>query len=677
MRAFAHFGALLLHFGIASPQQTPLSAPNLFVEDFNWNFNYSSSAPHYFASAYGLMQQWSNTFFPNGHSIVPCEVPAYTKLYHGRMDGDVPPSPEWLAFDIGMSYGIMGGSRNSHMLIYQTTRPVKCIYFDGESATLFGSGQLDSQMLHIWGNITGPPQNPEDRFRGLWEEYARAIGLCDWIEDKNLGGRGWGFEGIVRMNAGFEMIWCNFTSPSLRLVSHLNVTAPLLPTTAEDYEAKEATKTSYYPLPPEPTRPDKATDPANPPAPPNWRQYWGREPFSKSQSWNWIVASTKHYGSDGGAAGLGENRVRLLGCGFLSYYSEIFSSQSLARVAGEKESLNLTEDGIWKGPGSNGTRYGGLTSLTRRRRLHTLGDTSSSDAAVMRSNSERVLSQIVNGTSSCSGMDWTVMTNEIVQTYAEPLPSLLKVLNKLGDISHNNKTAVKEWLASVREDTHTFLLPFIQYPENSTGGQYTRNSQLFNNTYLRCRFHSTRLLDLEEGISLNPEESALKWAVEEVMGGICNVLVDVGLSVESLWQQKFNLVSTADERDTIDRRIVEQEVLRWIEGVEELMAWLGWAGEWAQCDRKCEWDERCYIPMWPLIMIGGGPGRGPGRGPPYRPPQYGYDKPDYGYAPGYGPSYPGFPSNRTGRPPGHGFWLADESGLWQPRCISLATFFGP
>jgi hypothetical protein len=65
-----------------------------------WNFNYSSEAPHYFASAYGLLQQWSNTFFPNGHSLVPCAIPPFTKLYHGRMDGDVPPSPEWVAFDM-------------------------------------------------------------------------------------------------------------------------------------------------------------------------------------------------------------------------------------------------------------------------------------------------------------------------------------------------------------------------------------------------------------------------------------------------------------------------------------------------------------------------------------------------------------------------------------------------
>jgi hypothetical protein len=65
-----------------------------------WNLNFTSAAPHYFSSLYGLLQQWPNTFFPNGHSIVPCEVPAFTKLYHGRLDGDIPPSPEWVAFDV-------------------------------------------------------------------------------------------------------------------------------------------------------------------------------------------------------------------------------------------------------------------------------------------------------------------------------------------------------------------------------------------------------------------------------------------------------------------------------------------------------------------------------------------------------------------------------------------------
>jgi hypothetical protein len=87
--------------------QQPLLKPSAdALESHGWNFNFSSPAPHYFASFYGLLQQWSNTFFPNGHSIAPCEIPAFTKLYHGRLDGDVPPSPEWVAFDMYFTFSI-------------------------------------------------------------------------------------------------------------------------------------------------------------------------------------------------------------------------------------------------------------------------------------------------------------------------------------------------------------------------------------------------------------------------------------------------------------------------------------------------------------------------------------------------------------------------------------------
>ena len=52
-----------------------------------------------------------------------------------------------------MSYGIMGSGRNSHILTYQTTKQIGCLYFDGESATLFGSGMMDAQMLFILGVV--------------------------------------------------------------------------------------------------------------------------------------------------------------------------------------------------------------------------------------------------------------------------------------------------------------------------------------------------------------------------------------------------------------------------------------------------------------------------------------------------------------------------------------------
>ena len=120
---------------------------------------------------------------------------------------------------------------------------------------------------------------------------------------------------MVRMNAGFEMIWCNFSSPSIRLVSHLNVTAPLLRTPDDDRddedgwleaveEGKEGATTSYYPLPPDPTKNDRATDPTNPPAPPNWRRDMDREPLFRTQTWNWSMAGVAHYGNSGSESGL-------------------------------------------------------------------------------------------------------------------------------------------------------------------------------------------------------------------------------------------------------------------------------------------------------------------------------------------------------------------------------------
>ena len=576
----------------------------------------------------------------------------------------------------------MGGSRNSHMLTYQTTRAVKCIYFDGESAALMGSGQLDTQMLHIFGNVSGPSR-PGEGFRGLWEEYARALRLCDWIQEKKLGGSGWGVEGIVRMNAGFEMIWCNFSSISIRLVSHLNITAPLLPPSGDDGDEDEwlevngegATPTSYYPLPPSPTKTDRATDPSNPPAPPNWRRNWDREPFFRKQTWNWFTAGASHYGSSGSGPGMGETRVRILGCGFMSYYAPKFMSAALSRAGEEQKNLNLTKEGLWMGPGNNGTRVGGLTALTRRRRVHTLGDVSSEDAATMRGDSERVLRDLISKPTNCSGMDWIIITNEIVQTYATDLASFLKILHRFEDISKKNETAIRGWVVEARDQTHSFLLPFLQFPNKSSEEDWTtRDSQLFKATFSRCRFHYTRLLEPNEGVFLGPEESALKWAVEETTSGICSLLVDVGLSMEGIWDSNFNISpnTTFTHSSTL-----KKEVTRWTEGVEELMAWLGWAGEWVSCPEKCAWDEKCFIPMWPLIHMGfgGGPGRRPpGRrrpgygGPGYGGPGYGGPPPDERLPPGNGTGWP--PNNGTGRRPGGGFrWQPDESDLWQPKCV--------
>lgn len=59
--------------------------------------NFSSAAPHIFSPVHGLLRQGYNTFFPNGFSVVPCEIPAFTPFYHGWLNAEPPQSPEWLA----------------------------------------------------------------------------------------------------------------------------------------------------------------------------------------------------------------------------------------------------------------------------------------------------------------------------------------------------------------------------------------------------------------------------------------------------------------------------------------------------------------------------------------------------------------------------------------------------
>lgn len=156
-----------------------------------------------FASVAGLLKQWPNSFFPSGHSVVPGLIPRGTRLYHGTTEGESPPNrTEWLGFDPYISYVVH--SRNSHwkntqLQTYVATRPLRVIYFDGQSASLGAVGHMDSQNALINGFVSSdpPPGSP------LANDYLRADELC-------LLGREWGFEGVVRQNTGFEVIWCDF-----------------------------------------------------------------------------------------------------------------------------------------------------------------------------------------------------------------------------------------------------------------------------------------------------------------------------------------------------------------------------------------------------------------------------------------------------------------------------------
>lgn len=708
-----------------------------------WALNFTSSSPHLFASVSSQLHQWSNTIFPNGHTLAAVEVPAYTLLYHGLISPHnhptpSPASPEWLAFDPEMAYGIMGSTRSSFLLTYQSTRPLRALYFDGESAALMGLGQLDTQMLQLFGNVSGPPPVPggggiDDVVR---QEYMRAHGLCGWFEDAGLGGRGWGFEGVVRMNAGFEMIWCDFSSPSLRLVSRLNVTAPLLPEDPEEDEdeavgqeevvvpddtgtsAEEVddprpsnpsrthaeSSSSYYPLPPQPTKTDRDSEPSHPAAPPNWRpDLRGREPFLRAQGWGWFDSATWHFGATRSGPGQGESRARVLGgCGLVSWYSPRFANQSLSRAADERARLNLTAEGLWDGPGGQqgggGNRLVALKQLARRRRFHHLGDVGPEEAALMREDSERVLRSLLGpGDINCSGADWVQITSEIVHRTTDHLEMVDVKLVSFPSSEPHNETAVAEWLYDLRAQIHLFMVGYLEYPPTIGRDTWSTGSQLYKETHSRCKYRYTRLLVPEElRAPLSHEEEDIRLAVEDVHGTICSVLLAVGFGVEEAWFESTRgsasggtpaAAAAAALGSLADR--AEQ----WHRGVEELRAWLGWESQYYACEHMCARDERCYIPMWPLVLWPGGGGGGPGRGGPGGRPGGGrYPHPGHPGRGGGPPPPPPPPDGERGGGPGGRHppedggeapppprdprWMGDDTDLWEPKCVGIDYIMG-
>ena len=127
----------------------------------------------------------SNTYSPPGHNIVPGSIPTGTLLYHGTLSKELPPGPEWVATDPEHSYNFCRDKPGSFQQVcWQLTlaaaRPLKVIYFDGNSAAKLPYGSMDTQDLIAWGR----PGDHND-------EYRRSQDLCQW-------GKKFGVDGFVR-----------------------------------------------------------------------------------------------------------------------------------------------------------------------------------------------------------------------------------------------------------------------------------------------------------------------------------------------------------------------------------------------------------------------------------------------------------------------------------------------
>ncbi|KDQ51681.1 hypothetical protein JAAARDRAFT_502062 [Jaapia argillacea MUCL 33604] len=220
--------------------------------------NASSTSALIFGTASSLLQGWSNSRWPRGHSIVPGVVPTGTLLYHGRQVPAIPNSSEWVSMDPEHAY--LFCDPTCWFLTLVAVRPLKIVYFDGSSAADYITGAVDAQDVLLWGEVR------EDRQRG---EMDRMEALCEW-------GGETGVDGFVRFEIAFEIMLCSFTA-GVEVVSFLDLVPGHWNTSTLTMPSPQPTTSlPSSALPPSPT--------AKPPLPEPYRILFS---FFSASSWHY------------------------------------------------------------------------------------------------------------------------------------------------------------------------------------------------------------------------------------------------------------------------------------------------------------------------------------------------------------------------------------------------------
>ncbi|RCI11692.1 hypothetical protein L249_7574 [Ophiocordyceps polyrhachis-furcata BCC 54312] len=188
-------------------------------------------------------RQWGSALNHNGFSFFSAVVPAGTLLYRGSPDDEFPPEGvEWLAFELEHAQQfatpkdefhaddgrqkplLRRRRRRGYIQTYQATRDIPLLYADGMSAAKTSFGTLDSQDLILRDNKTADAAS--------MAEQGRAADICRLIQP-------WGYAGLVRMEAGFEVVYCDFAN-GIRLLSAVRMHL------AEDKVGDDALRTPLW-----------------------------------------------------------------------------------------------------------------------------------------------------------------------------------------------------------------------------------------------------------------------------------------------------------------------------------------------------------------------------------------------------------------------------------------------
>ncbi|KAL1845487.1 hypothetical protein Plec18170_009744 [Paecilomyces lecythidis] len=201
------------------------------------------NANHIFNAIHSSMRQWGSSLNHNGMSFFLATVPKGTQFYHGTSSSEPVNGTEWLAFEPEHALGfarprgrgppgrggprgpppdrdapqrpleIMRGDNDTpkagYLHTYATAKDLRLLYIDGMSAGKSSIGTLDSQDRILYNDsvdFSGREGQPDRGPGGPPGERDRAIQGCNMAKEV-WNGR---IDGILRMEAGFEIILCNF-----------------------------------------------------------------------------------------------------------------------------------------------------------------------------------------------------------------------------------------------------------------------------------------------------------------------------------------------------------------------------------------------------------------------------------------------------------------------------------
>ncbi|PNY26886.1 Uncharacterized protein TCAP_03186 [Tolypocladium capitatum] len=201
-----------------------------------------ANAFHIFNAVHSAGRLWGSALNHNGFGFFPAVIPKGTLLYHGSRQDRPPLGLEWLALEVEHSElfsisrkqqpggrfsspkasdasgesgpasaraqkplthsdagdGAGRGNSRGYFHTYRANRDLNLLYIDGMAAAKTTFGTLDSQDLLLRENKTGP-------WGDNMGDLERAGSICDMVTD-------WGFDGFMRVEIGFEVIYCDFSS---------------------------------------------------------------------------------------------------------------------------------------------------------------------------------------------------------------------------------------------------------------------------------------------------------------------------------------------------------------------------------------------------------------------------------------------------------------------------------